>query len=67
MSALLDQDEIERITGYVRPSAQCRKLAELGIPHHRNARGEVVVFTAATATRASIQQAEGGAKWNNVK
>lgn len=39
----LDDAELERLTGYVRPADQRRKLDELGVPYIINARGRNVV------------------------
>ncbi len=39
----LSHDELERLTGHVRPSAQARWLNERGWRYDLNAKGEVVV------------------------
>ena len=39
----LTRPELEQLTGYVRPSAQIRKLREWGIEPFVSARGEVFV------------------------
>jgi hypothetical protein len=42
-TAYLDDDDLERLTGYVQSAAQIRWLDRNGVPHHVNARGKPVV------------------------
>lgn len=42
----LSADELARLTKRVRPSAQCRELARLGVPFEVNAAGEPLVDAA---------------------
>ena len=39
----LDDADLERLTGYVRPADQARWLDRNGIPYIRNAKGRLVV------------------------
>ncbi len=43
MSAFLDADDLQTLTGYKRPADQIRWLEEKSIPHFVNARGKPVV------------------------
>lgn len=43
LPAFLDDDDLFRLTGYVRPSKQIEYLEARGIPHEVNARGRPVV------------------------
>lgn len=42
-AAFLDDDELERLTGYVKPSKQIEWLREHGFPFTINAKGRPVV------------------------
>lgn len=42
-SAFLDDADLQRLTGYKRPTDQARWLEDNGIPFIRNSRGRLVV------------------------
>lgn len=46
MSLFLDNEDIERLTGYKRKAQQCEQLRRQGIPFRTNARGEPIVSVA---------------------
>lgn len=43
MSAFLSEDELEQLTGYVKPSKQIAWLRKNAVPHFVNAAGRPVV------------------------
>jgi hypothetical protein len=58
LSVFLTSQQLERLTGHVRPSAQARWLTERGWRHDFNAKGEVVVHE----LEAERKLCSGGAK-----
>lgn len=54
----LTADELERLTGYERPSAQAKWLSERGWRYDFNAKGEIVVH----ALEAERKLCSGGTK-----
>jgi hypothetical protein len=43
---LLSFEEIQQLTGFERPGAQCKALNQMGIPHHVRPDGRPVVVAA---------------------
>lgn len=52
MEQFLTDDELEQLTGYVRPSKQAEQCRKFGIPFFVNARGKPVVSRDAVSARA---------------
>ena len=52
MEQFLTDDELEQLTGYVRPSKQAEQCRKFGIPFCVNARGKPVVSRDAVSARA---------------
>lgn len=52
---LLTDDELQRVTGRQRKSAQCRALSRMGIPHDRDPDGRPLVLRSVVLERLGGQ------------
>lgn len=52
----LTADQVEKLTGKTRLTAQLRNLTERGLPHDINGRGEVLVLWSVVESRMGIQR-----------
>lgn len=54
----LSDEEVETLTGYIKPSSQSKWLWENSIPHYTNAQGKVIVVRAALEKTPEIKVKE---------
>ena len=70
MSTFLTDDEVIRLTGLRRPSAQARWLASKGIAHYVSASGKVTVTRAAIEPQRTLEeqprQTPGHLRWESL-
>lgn len=63
----LDPEEVAELTARTRWKAQCRALAEMGVPFKPNAVGRPLVERAVICTAPSKAKAKRGPNWDAIK
>ena len=68
MSLFLDDNEVKRLTGYSRPSAQRRWLLDHGWPHEVNGLGRPLLLTSVVQTRLgeAVKPSKNKLNWDAV-
>lgn len=62
----LSPEAVEELTARKRWTAQCRKLAEMGVPFRPNAVGRPLVERSAVLTQPKPQKARKGPNWDAI-
>lgn len=60
MSAILDAEDLRRLTGYIRASKQVEYLVRHHIPHRVNAAGDPVVMAEQVLDKSAVTEFELG-------